>query len=81
MLQNTIQLESNCERNILKLSIDTSDVLKQTICKIESRRAPTPNDNIQYVDCDKMSKKSLFLVLQRKAADDNKDNYVSVEVN
>jgi len=28
-----------------------------------------------------MSKKSLFLVLQRKAADDNKDNYVSVEVN
>ena len=26
-----------------------------------------------------MSKKSLFLVLQRKAADDNKDNYVLVK--
>ena len=26
-----------------------------------------------------MSKKSLFLVLQRKAADDNKDNYVLIK--
>ena len=49
-----------------KLSIDTSDVLKQTICKIKLRRAPTLHDNIEYADCNKNVKKLLFLVLQRK---------------
>ena len=49
-----------------KLFIGTSDVLKQTICKIKLRRAPTLHDNIEYAIVTRMSKKSLFLVLQRK---------------
>ncbi|HYJ01164.1 MAG TPA: hypothetical protein VEW92_03020 [Nitrososphaeraceae archaeon] len=50
-----------------KLSIGTSDVLKQTICKIKSRRAPTLHDNIEYADCDMNVKKiMIFLVLQRE---------------
>jgi hypothetical protein len=65
-----------------KLSIGTSDVLKQTICKIKSRRASTPHDNIEYADCEKNVKKKIIIFsIAAKAADDNKDNYVSVGVN
>ena len=61
-----------------KLFIGTSDVLKQTICKIKSRRAPTLHDNIEYADCDKNVKKIIIFSIAAKAADDNKDNYVLV---
>ena len=61
-----------------KLSIGTSDVLKQTICKIKLRRAPTLHDNIEYADCDMNVKKIIIFSIAARAADDNKDSYVLV---
>ncbi len=49
-----------------KLFIGTSDVLKQTICKIKLRRAPTLHDNIEYADCDKNVKKIIIFSIADK---------------
>ena len=66
-----------------KLSIRAADILKQIICKIKIRRAPTKHDNIDFkpIITTRIAKiKSLSVVVADKSYD-SENNHVRNSIN
>ena len=61
MHQTTILAEQNYEKKYAKLSIG-ADVLKQIICNIKIRRAPTRHDNIDFRPVDNKNIKNKTII-------------------
>ena len=66
------------KKKYAKLSIGAADVLKQIICKIKIRRAPTKHDNIDFKPIvTRIAKiKSLSVVVVADKGYDSEDNHI-----